>query len=133
MAFADVVALTIAYLDPIVAVPVSSRVPNPKPDEFIQVRRVGGTSIVPFRESVVLDVWAWAQDEPRAYELANIAREAMWQLRGSDLLGVTSYEVDERLSPRTLDDPETGDPRVWATYVLVVRANDIVPYTPSIP
>jgi hypothetical protein len=44
---------------------------------------------------------------------------------------MTCYGVGEFLGPRMLDDPETGLPRSWATYELVVRAELIVPATPA--
>ncbi len=128
--FADVAGLAVAYLAPIVApVPVGTRLEKGE-TEFLQVRRVGGNPLVPFRESVVLDVWAWADTEPRATEIALQARTAIWELNGpSELLGITSYQVTERQAPRALDDPRSSRPRIWATYVVVVRADRVTPYT----
>lgn len=129
MAFTDVTSLLVAYLTPIVApVPVASRVPADRPVELVQVRRVGGAAVVPFRESVRVDVFAWAATGPRAHELASSARSAIWALAGNQTLGVPVYRVSETLGPRMDDDDETGTPRSWATYDLVVRANDVTHY-----
>lgn len=133
MAFPDVVALTIGYLAPIVAPdPVSSRVPDPRPARFVQVRRVGGTPLPPVRERARLDVHCWAPEEPDAMALALTVRAAMWALSGTELLGVPVYDVGELLSPRLDDDDLTGTPRVWATYTLTVRADDVIQPAPSI-
>lgn len=133
MAFSDVTALAVGYLDPIVdPVTVATRVPGDRPVELVQVRRVGGTALAPFRETVRLDVMCWAEDEVRAQELASAVRAAMWATAGNQLLGATVYRVSEFLGPRMDDDDEAGTPRVWATYDLVVRANDVTHYSPSL-
>ena len=141
MAFADVEVLTIAYLNTVAdlnGVTVATRVRDERDDEFVQVRRVGGVPVVPVRESVRLDVHCWAVDavggETRATQLASIVRTAMWALAGTTLLDPAHpvYQVGEFLSPRSLDDPSTGTPRVWATYEIVIRADDIVHVAPSV-
>jgi hypothetical protein len=127
MAFPDVVALAVDYLAPVVApVPVSTRVPNPRPTHFVQVRRVGGTALLPVRDQVRLDVFCWASTEPGAMGLALEVREALWALSGNDELGLVVYAVGEFMGPRQDDDPVTGVPRVWATYSLSVRAEDAI-------
>lgn len=125
MAFADTVALTIAYLDGLLAEPVSGRVPDPRPAAFVQVRRVGGTAIDPVREVARLDVFAWAASDPDATTLGNTIRAAIWDLLGTTTLGVTVYGVSEFKGPSTDDDDLTGTPRSWATYDLTVRAPDV--------
>lgn len=131
MAFLDVAALAVAYLAPIVdPVAVATRVPDDRPVELVQIRRIGGTAIAPFRETVRLDVFCWAETEQRAHELASTARAAMWATAGNQALGATVYRVTEFLGPRMDDDDEAGSPRSWATYDLVVRANDVTHYSP---
>lgn len=134
MAFPDPVALTVAYLAPIVdPTPVSSRVPDPRPAQFVQVRRVGGTPQPPVQDRARLDVRCWAPEEPDAMDLALTVRAAVWALSGTTLLGgVPVYSIDELLSPRQDDDDLTGTPRVWATYTLTVRADDVIQPAPSI-
>lgn len=133
MAFPDVVALLIAHLAPVVApVPVQSRVPDPRPDEFVQVRRVGGTPAEPVRDVPRIDVIAWAATEPRATEIANMLRTAIWALPGTTLLGPTCYRVAEFMGLRMDDDGETGTPRAWITFELAVRADDVIHTAASI-
>lgn len=127
MAYPDVVALLRTYLLPIVTpVEVVSRVPLPRPGQLVQIRRVGGGQLRPVRDQPRVDVFCWAATDPVAWTLADLVRRSVHALAGTVLLGPTVYRVDETLGPRSLDDPETGSPRVWATYSIAVRANDAI-------
>lgn len=127
MAFPDVGQLVITYLSTaLTPTKVGSRVPSQRPTKFVQVRRVGGTVQLPVRDRARLDVWAWDATDPGAMVLALQARTAIWALAGKTVGGVAVYEVAEFLGPRHSDDPETGTPRVWATYELAVRADDAI-------
>lgn len=131
MAFPDVNALLIAYLDPLVdPVGVVSRVPDPRPARLVQVRRVGGAALPPVRDTARVDVWCWDTTDRRAMELALAVRGHVWKLAGTALLGPMCYRVQEFLAPRLDDDPVTNSPRVWATYSLDVRANDAIQPAP---
>lgn len=124
--YPDIVALLRAYLLPIVSVPVASRVPDPRPIRWVQIRRVGGTQQRPVRDQPRVDVLAWDNDDPGAWALAETARRAVHGLAGTTLLGPMCYRVDENLGPMSIDDPLTGSPRVMATYSVSVRADDAV-------
>lgn len=127
MSYPDVVALLRTYLLPIVTpTQVVSRIPHPRPDELVQIRRVGGTELRPIRDKPRVDVFAWAATEPDATALADQLRVAIHALAATTLLGPPVYRVDEFLGPRMDDDPLTGRPRVWATYTLDIRANDAI-------
>lgn len=125
MAFPDVAGLVIGYLDPLFAAPVASRVRKPRPDQFIQVRRVGGRTAT-VRDIARLDIFCWDETDSAAMALALDVRTRIWALAGTALLGPAVYRVSEFLAPRHSDDPETGTPRVWATYELAVRADDAI-------
>jgi len=127
VAYADVLALVIIYLDGLHTVPVASRVPDPRPAEWIQVRHVGGTQLRPVRDVVRLDVFYWDNDgDAAAMTGGQTVRGQIHALAGTSTLGVVCYRVDETLGPRPNDDPLTGAPRSWATYALRVRANDAI-------
>lgn len=130
MAFPDPVALTITYLAPLRApVPVVSRVPQTRPDRLVQVRRIGGaTQLV--RDVARLDVFTWGTDDADAMALALEVRADLWALAGTTLLGPACYRVAEFLSPRHADDDRTGSARVWATYELTIRADDVIHRAP---
>lgn len=128
MAYPDIVALLRTYLRPIVgvSVPVASRVPDPRPDKWLQTRRVGGTQQRPVRDTPRVDVLAWALTDPDAWVLAELVRRSIHALAGTTLLGPVVYRVEEFLGPRQFDDPQTGRPRVMATYSIIVRADDAI-------
>lgn len=128
MTYPDAVALLVTYLDGLHAIPVASRVPDPRPDEWIQVRHVGGSDVRPVRDASRVDVFCWSTTDPAAYTLAETVRREIHALAGTTTLtgSVMCYRVDEFLSPRQFDDPETGVPRRWATYTLTLRANEAI-------
>lgn len=125
--YPDVVSLLRAYLLPVVTpTQVVSRIPDPRPQQLVQIRRVGGTELRPVRDRARVDAFCWAPDELAAYALADTVRVAVHQLAGTDTLGPAVYRVDELLGPRFDDDPLTSTPRVWVTYTLDVRADDAI-------
>ncbi|MGW0933660.1 hypothetical protein [Streptomyces sp. NPDC002666] len=127
MAFPDANALLIGHLTPLRApVPVVSRVPDPRPARLVQVRRVGGSAIWPVRDGARLDFWCWAPTDAEAMTLALAVRADVWALAGTVVGGVQCYRVQEFLAPRLDDDPVTNSPRVWATYQLDLRADDVI-------
>lgn len=126
MAIPDAVGLVIAYLEGKHTEPVVSRVPSPRPGKFIRVRRVGGGALPPVRDVPRLDVECWAETEPEAAALGATVRAEMLALAGTTVSGVECYRVEETLY-RQIDDPETGTPKIWGTYALTLRANDILP------
>lgn len=131
MALVDAVALLVAHLAPIVApVQVAGRVPASRPAELVQVRRVAGPAMPPVREIARIDVFAWADTDPRAVTIGNQVRAAVWALAGNATLGVNVYQVSEFKGPGLDDDPLTGASRVWATYDLHVRADEIIHIAP---
>jgi hypothetical protein len=130
--FADVLGMVRTYLASVLPVPVSTRVADPRPSEFVRVRRVGGQVLMPVRESVRVDVVAWALTEVRAMWLLNQARSALWSLHGGLLGGsLPVYDVDEFMSPQQLDDRDTGLPLAMMTIELVVRADLVTPPRPQ--
>lgn len=120
--YPDVEKLLIDYLGPIVAVPVHSRVPRAKPATWVQVRRVGGPDEI-VRDRPRVDVWAWAEDDGTAHDLCMTARSAIHALKGTTLLGVACYQVEEFLGPSRRDDPESGASRMWMTVQLSLRTS----------
>lgn len=125
MALPDVVALVVAYLDTLHGT-VVSKVPQPRPTEFVQVRRIGGAGLPPVRDVARLDIFSWSTSGPSAMTLGNLVRAEMFALARTSTLGIPCYRVEESLF-RQFDDPETGQARCWGTYALTVRADDILP------
>lgn len=124
MAYPDIVTLLVAYLDPLLTGPVASRVPDPRPDVWTQIRRIGGNQERPVRDRPRVDVFSWALTDPDAWNLADLTRRSIHSLKGTSTLGPVVYQVEETMGPRQSDDPLTGRPRCWATYSILVRADD---------
>ena len=112
-------ALT-THLRELLKVPVVTRVPDPRPRVFVQVRRVGGVAELVW-DRPRIDVFAWAPDDEGAHDLGMAARAALHDLQGTSALGVPCYRVEESMGPRRADDEPTGTPRVWLTVDLSLR------------
>lgn len=125
--WAPVITMLVSYLgaslDPI---PVATEVPDPRPPELVQIRRVGGPALPPVRETVRVDVFAWAASEERASTIGLQVREAIWALHGQTLAGLPVYEVGEFMGPTMAADDQTRTPQSWATYELLVRADGAI-------
>lgn len=126
MAFADPLALLRTYLDAQLDEPVTTRVPDPRPKKWLQLRRVGGGKLPPVRERARIDLKARGETEPEAMALLLRARTLANALARTSTLGVEVYRVEETLGPRQDDDPLTGEPMAWMTVSLLIRANDAV-------
>lgn len=126
MTWPDIVALLYIYFDGQLSVPVASEVPNPRPAEWLQIRRVGGTKVPPVRERARVDCIYWAATQPAAMTGALQVRALANALHGTSTLGIPVYTVEEFLGPHQLDDPLTGSPRALATYSLLIRADDAI-------
>ena len=119
LSFPDAQLVVVEYLrvllDP---VPVGTRVPNPRPDRLVTLRRAGGV-----RGAVVdrprLDFFAWAQADEDAQDLIGAVRRhlaAMPGLRGE----VRVTGVAEFAGPVPAPD-ESGQPRWLATWEIALR------------
>lgn len=127
MAYPDLLDLIRDHLATVYSpTPVSTRVPDPRPATWIQVRHIGGTDLRPVRVRERLDVFAWSTSDLAAQTLALQIRATLHALAGTATLGLAVYRVDEFLSPRPIDDPLTGAFRSWATYQFDLRADDAI-------
>jgi hypothetical protein len=106
--------------------PVVTRVPVPRPDAWVQLRRVGGTKAPPVRDRPRIDVFAWAANEPAAMALLLQVRALVTALHGTTAIGVEVYRVQETLGPRQIDDDPSGQPGAWMTFSILNRAEDLV-------
>ena len=111
----DVVAEVTAVLAAGIDAPVLTRVPDPRPESFIRVQRVGGArEQVLDRARVVVE--CWALDEAAAWDLAALARDLLRRARTAPLL-----HVAETGGPALVADPLTGTPRYWLTVEVTAR------------
>jgi hypothetical protein len=120
MRLPDVEALAISFLKTVVApVKVATKVPDPRPTEFVRAYRTGGSALNRVLEEAQITVDSEAATAPAAFELASKCREAflndysrMPLVRGANEVGGLYF------SP----DPDTNIPRYRFTVGLMVRA-----------
>lgn len=130
MPFPDVTALLVTHLTPIIApTPLFVDVPDPRPDEFAQVRRIGGLANPPVRDNPHVDAITWAPTAQQAMSTLLTIRGELWALPGTATLGLAVYRLSEILGPKQLTDPETGSPMAIATFELQVRADNAIQFT----
>lgn len=100
----DAEKLLIDYLAPILAVPVGVKAAG-SGTEFVKVIRTGGPVATPVSDRPQITIEAYAARGTRAWELADLARMAVFTLAGTVLGGTSVKEVTEIGGPVNLPDP----------------------------
>jgi hypothetical protein len=104
------------------AVPVVSRVPNPRPGSFVRVQRTGGPEVFPRTvDGAQITVDCWAATDGAAMDLAQRARQLIQQMSGTVQSGVSVHRVVEVGGPQNLPDPDSETPRVTFTAQIQMR------------
>lgn len=119
VAWPDVTLLATQYLrGRLGGVQVGSRIPRPRPVEFVVLRRVGGPRRNPLVDDARLDVQVWAEADERAMEIASLARYQLG-LMPQHVPAVRQFGEDA--GPTLIPDAPSEVPRVLLTVVLSVR------------
>lgn len=113
--FPDIEAVLVTHLEPLVGVPVSTRVPNPRPDEFVRLHRVGGVRRDLVTESPMVLVEAYAATSTRARDLGALALRHVHVMPDTDVEGAVIRRIREVGGLQSFPDPETDDPRYQFT------------------
>lgn len=124
--FPDATAALTSFLraelpDYISGVTVGSAVPNPRPDTFVTVRRVGGVAVNRVVDGAFLAVECWGSHDAEAHDLAQICRGLIHSLSGTTYDTFTFYRVLEVGGPVNLPDPDSDQSRYTATYQVDLR------------
>lgn len=98
---------------------VGTRVPNPRPAEFVRLFVTGGAQRDLAVDTPRVTVDAYAERESRAHDLAAICRGLIHAIDTVD--GVQFYRIESGSRPQNLPDPTTGQTRYTATYSLDYR------------
>lgn len=121
--FPNTVVLVIDYLDNLLSIPVDSRVPDPRPARWVQVRRTGGVKLF-VRDRVNLTFTSWdADDEDRCAQTLYEVRGFVHDLWNSRVLGPQVYGVQELSGPIDDNDEKSGDHISWFSCQLDIRAD----------
>ncbi|WP_333731765.1 hypothetical protein [Streptomyces sp. IBSBF 3010] len=109
--FPDAVLVTIQYLRSVLPDVTSvSRVPNPRPTEFVRIERLGGIRRNLILDRPRLDVECWSDSEEGAADLSATVRAYVLAMAGKR--GITTvYDVAEVSGPMWLPDAVSGQPR----------------------
>ncbi|MGY4859508.1 hypothetical protein [Cryobacterium sp. AP23] len=116
----DVEALVVAALKGglvglLPGVPISTKVANPRPPEFIRIELFGGTEETIISDNCSIYLEGWAATAPRAALLVRLARAVLKDQHGV-LFGVTTIGA-----PSHLPDPTTAQERYRALMGVRVR------------
>ena len=126
--FPDAAALFIGQLEAGLAanaadaVTVHGKVPNPRPDRFVVIRRMGGPRRLPMVDEPTLQVDSWALTDADADDLAQLVRAVLHGLRGAVVDDVTIYRVAEMGGPGQMPDSESDQPRVRQNFAALLRS-----------
>lgn len=120
MRFVSAEELVIDFLNPRLVPRVTTRVPNPRPESFVQVRRTGGAAQNRVVDRPQITVTSWHEsDEAAAEAVALTCRDALLSdhvdmplVRGVTESGGLYYDPD----------PDSGSPRYTFTVSMAVRA-----------
>ncbi len=110
----DVEGAYITHLRPLLAVPVSTRIPNPRPARHVRVTRAGGNRADLVQERPLLIFECWASDSVTAFNLASDTWGHVAATEGSMVAGVPVTRVDLS-SPINQPDPDTEATRYTFT------------------
>ena len=108
LTLANVEAALVGYLATKVTVPVSTRVPNPRPASFVRVQRTGGAGQNLVQERPVVLVECWAATDTAAWALAVKAWGALQGREPVEHNGVEFHarQRHRRFVPSQLPRPE---------------------------
>ena len=114
---AAITARTEAYTDNVF---VSNKVPNPRRDRMVIVRRDGGPRLDVAREAARIGVRVWALTDQDATDLARLVAALLWAAPDGDPV----CKVTQMLGPTWTAD-ESGASLLYSTYELIVKGRDL--------
>lgn len=129
--FPDAVALVIGHVRAELlargdTAKIGSRVPNPRPNRFVLIRRLGGPRLNVAVDDALLGFECWDLEDPDAHDLAQLCRGLVNALPEA-LDGVARYRVGEASGPQLLPDPTSDHPRFVFTVTVALRGAKEVP------
>lgn len=128
--FPDVEDLLVTYLTAELAereesATVHTQIPNPRPDRFVVVPRVGGTRRNLVVDSPTIGVECWAERPKPALDLCQLVRGLVLALPGRVVDGVPFYRVSEFGGPSNLPDTLSNQARYVFTVSVSCRGSAV--------
>lgn len=87
---------------------------------FFVVSRIGGPKSTVVTEDATISIESWAAGYKAAHDNAQLARQAIHQLRGQTIGGIHIIRIQEFSGPARLPAPESNKPRY--VFTVSVRA-----------
>lgn len=118
----DLVAALVAHVEAATGQRTLAMVPNPRPDEFVTLRELGGAGqreLVFYRSTLRYEAWSTSLQNARA--LGSQVRDAIRDASGRVLSGVQFYRVADAGGLMMLPDPDSTQPRYGGTVEVWVR------------
>lgn len=125
--FGDVVAVLLGTIHDTLPITTGSRVPNPRPDEFVIARRIGGDRMTPVTEITTVFFECWSSTPADADDLAAAVRRVIFALAppgtwaGSVIDGLSIARIDDVGGPAYQPDELSDQPRATFTVSVTVR------------
>lgn len=121
--YGDVEDAVIIWLNSILEESVYDRVPSVTATmlPLVIVERLGGPQASVVTERATVTIESWAKSWRTAQNLIQRARQAIHNIAGETVAGLTFYRVDEFTGPGRLPDPVSGFPRFTFTVSITVR------------
>lgn len=111
-------------------VPVHIQIPNPRPEAFVTVPRVGGPRRNLVVDTATVSADCWHLRSKQALELAQIVRGIINALPGKVLDGHPVYRVDEFTGPGNLPDGLSSHARYTQAFSIFIRGFSMEPIEP---
>lgn len=124
--FPDIEATLVAHLSTALGVPVTTRVPEPRPAQFVRLLRVGGPRRDLVTDGPMVVFECWAQRPHEAASLGETTRAHVSAMDGTDVGGVWVRQVQEVGGLQNYPDPLTGDPRYQFTAMVDVAFSGVL-------
>ena len=117
---AVMVALRLGLADLLPGISVSTKVPSPRPGEFLRIELFGGAGETIISDNCSIYVEGWAVTAPRAAYITKCARAVLLAQDG-ELFGVTTIGA-----PSYSPDPTTAQERYRALLGVRVRYSRLI-------
>lgn len=123
--FPDAVMVVIDYLrEKVPGTPTYSRVPDPRPAEFIRIERLGGLRRTIVTDRPRVDIHCWSDTEENAEALVATVRAYALSMAGRR--GATTvYDVAEVGGPQWMPDATSGQPRYAFAIEFCTRGTEL--------
>lgn len=96
----------------------STQIPNPRPPEFLVVRRIGGSARDLVTDVPIIQIEAWASKGSRAAKIATVVRQVVWELQE---INGEAVELEEEITGPVSYPDGSGQSRYTQSHAIAVR------------